>query len=57
MSGYSVNIETKTLENTSFREMLFPALHSQMAGTEESSLTRHIRSRPGTSAKSQLSGG
>ena len=30
MSGYSVNIETKTLENTSFREVLFTAPHSQL---------------------------
>ncbi len=30
MSGYSVNIETQTLENTSFREVLFTAPHSQL---------------------------
>ena len=30
MSGYSVNIETKTLENSSFREVLFTAPHSQL---------------------------
>jgi mannose-6-phosphate isomerase-like protein (cupin superfamily) len=30
MSGYSVNIETKTLENTYFRQVLFTAPHSQL---------------------------
>ncbi len=30
MGGYSVNIETKTLENTNFRQVLFTAPHSQL---------------------------
>lgn len=30
MGGFSVNIETKTLENTYFRQVLFTAPHSQL---------------------------
>lgn len=30
MSGYSTNIEKKTLENTNFREVLYTAPHSQL---------------------------
>jgi mannose-6-phosphate isomerase-like protein (cupin superfamily) len=30
MSGYSVNIEQKSLENNSFREVLYTAPHSQL---------------------------
>jgi mannose-6-phosphate isomerase-like protein (cupin superfamily) len=30
MSGYAINIETKTLENANFREVLYTAPHSQL---------------------------
>lgn len=30
MSGFSINIETKSLENTYFREVLYTAPHSQL---------------------------
>ena len=30
MAGYSINIETKTLENPNFRQVLFTAPHSQL---------------------------
>ena len=33
MGGYSVNIETKTLENTSFRQVLFTTPHCQFVVT------------------------
>lgn len=46
MSGYSVNIETKTLENPFFREVLYTAPHSQLVvmtlqAGEEIGLERH----------------
>jgi mannose-6-phosphate isomerase-like protein (cupin superfamily) len=46
MSGYSINIETKTLENDAFREVLYTAPHSQLVVMtlqpgEEIGLERH----------------
>jgi mannose-6-phosphate isomerase-like protein (cupin superfamily) len=46
MSGYSINIETKTLENDTFREVLYTAPHSQLVVMtlqpgEEIGLERH----------------
>jgi mannose-6-phosphate isomerase-like protein (cupin superfamily) len=46
MSGYSINIETKTLENDAFRAVLYTAPHSQLVVMtlqpgEEIGLERH----------------
>jgi hypothetical protein len=47
VSGFSTNIETKTLENDNFREVLYTAPHSQLVV-----MTLQVGRRPTTTATS-----